>query len=327
MLVRNFFYDLKILKTLEVDAAQVICIGNITSGGTGKTPLTAFLFENLKAKGFETAIISRGYGGTYDGEPIQVKTELKDAAQIFGDEPTWFAEKLNAPVWVGRDKYATALAVMNSRKSQVILADDAFQHRRLGRKLNILVIDASARWYDYLPLPLGRGREDFYFGIRRADVIVLNKVNLVSSIRAQKLKRKLSLLKREASFLVEASNRIERFSSLNNSQDLEFRDLKGKSVFLVSGIARPEQFARLVAENSGAKIVGHLKLPDHSNYDSDVLAEIRNLAVASNAKYILVTEKDAVKLKNVDLPFPILVSGLKLSSPELMDAVLSRVSR
>jgi len=211
MLLRNFLYDLNIFKAIEIENTKVISIGNITAGGTGKTPITAFLVQALMDHKISCGIISRGYKANYKEASCQVMPELNDAAQIFGDEPTWLAKSLKpVPVWVGKDKSRTAQAMMAATeiKPVVIIADDAFQHRRLKRDLDILVIDASVSWFDYLPLPLSRGREDFLLGVRRADIIILNKTNLAQEHRLKKMRSSLAVLKSKQSFLVEASTQL-----------------------------------------------------------------------------------------------------------------------
>ncbi len=324
MVVRNICYDLGFLKSFRV-GSRVISVGNITAGGTGKTPVTAFLAQAFGS----SAIVSRGYGGTYAEPFTQVKSELKNASEIFGDEPTWFAEKLpDTPVWVGSDKVTVSKALVAAYpKVDLIFADDAFQHRRLKRDLDIVVIDASVSPLDYLPLPLGRGREDFYLGIRRADILVLNKVNLAKPKRVVRIRKILAYLKADRTALIEASVIIELFTFLNSKKTLLAPELKGKSLFLVSGIARPEQFLKLVSELTGAYVKGHMELKDHSLYGKEVISKIEILAAEADAQYIVVTEKDAVKLTGVNFKIPVIVSQLKLSAPELLDAVRSRISR
>jgi len=103
--------------------------------------------------------------------------------------------------------------------------------------------------------------------------------------------------------------------------------LADQNIFLVSAIAQPDQFEKLVSEHKKVRVVGHFKLPDHAVYTVELVGKIQAAAREARAKFIVVTEKDAVKLKGVDFNFPVLVSHLQLSAPELVDAVLSRISR
>ena len=333
MFLRNCLFDFNLRKPNRVLDAKVICVGNLTAGGTGKTPVVALLVQELIKKGFATGIVSRGYGGTYEKSlaksSVQVDPKIENAARVFGDEPTWLCEELKTQVWVGRDKFSTALSMLRDSqdKVNVVLADDAFQHRQLARDLDILIIDATAKCHEYLPLPLARGREDFILGLRRADIIVLNKINLVSQARLQNIERLLMFLKSKKTLLVSVSNRIEEFSFLGSTQKLQAKALKGEAIFLVSAIAKPAQFTELVLQNTGAKLVGEKLFSDHSNFEIQSLQLVEKVALEKKAKYIVVTEKDAVKLKGVELKVPILVSSLKLSAPELLDAVVSRLSR
>ncbi len=333
MLFRNLLYDLRILKVNFVSGPQIISIGNLTAGGTGKTPITAELYKGLMAKGLLTYIISRGYRGNYatyfSKDAVEVDFKLDQASSIFGDEPTWFNETLKARVWVGKNKFETAQMMLRSQAEapQIILADDAFQHRKLGRNLDILVIDATAGFLDYLPLPLGRGREDFVLGLRRADIIILNKINLVSVARVTCLRNILKALKTHKSTFIEASNEISKFVLLDSNQVFHFENRDRKKVFLASGIARPAQFLDLINAKGTVQVAGHFVLPDHADFSSEILKRIESQALQSGSEYIVVTEKDAVKMKGVKLQLPILVSHLKLLAPELLDAVFDRIPR
>jgi tetraacyldisaccharide 4'-kinase len=330
--VRNQLFNFKIFKTYTPQGVQVLSVGNITAGGTGKTPVTAYFAEELLKRNLKVGIISRGYGGSFSKNlPIaKVMGQEHRAAEKFGDEPTWYAQKfLQAQVYVGANRVAAAAELMKNNSVDVIIADDAFQHRRLGRHLDLVLLDASASIFDYLPLPLGRGREDLFFALQRADILILNKINLTSEHRLARLKKILNMLKPVDVPLIELKTEIIAFKELGSEQRLTFAQIQNASVILACAIAKPEQFLALMQE-AGVKVSGRVFLADHAAFDAKHIDELEHLVEVTQAKYIVVTEKDAVKLKdlemNVNFRAKVLVSELKISSKELVDAISARLN-
>jgi tetraacyldisaccharide 4'-kinase len=292
---RNAFYDAGILVANEV-GVPVVSIGNLTAGGTGKTPLVAYFAEQLRSRGVRVGIVSRGYGGTVRG-PARVTTE-DGAAARYGDEPSWYARRFpEIPVYVGADRVAAARELVMKEGVRLILADDAFQHRRLDRALDVLVVDATEPRWHYRPLPLGRLRES-RSSLRRANFVVMTKCNLAMKENLNSLRDDIDASRGEdeSPVMYEVDSAIVGFLDLRTGSAEPVSVISGKKVFLVSGIGRPETFASLVPEASGAVVTGHRAFPDHHAYTENDLREIERQAEAAGADAFVVTEKDAIKL-------------------------------
>ncbi|MCB0357639.1 MAG: tetraacyldisaccharide 4'-kinase, partial [Bdellovibrionales bacterium] len=181
---RNYSYDNKIFKIHQV-TKPVISIGNLTVGGTGKTPIVDHLLYWTRAKGIKAGVVSRGYGGSYDGVK---KVPLTADPNIYGDEPCMLAMRnIDTPIYVCADRVHAANTLIGNEKVDVVIADDAFQHRRLYRDLDIVVVDLLEPKENYSSLPFGRAREPIQ-SMKRADVIILNKANLVTEQQVKLIK-------------------------------------------------------------------------------------------------------------------------------------------
>jgi tetraacyldisaccharide 4'-kinase len=292
MSARNLLFD-RSLRSRYSLAVPVVSIGNLTAGGTGKTPLTALLLKELSARGHRLSVVSRGYGGTHRG-PARVPT-MGGSAREFGDEPYWLATRFpEIPVVICRDRVEAVRVLVNGGEVQdLVFADDAFQHRRLRREFDIVVLDASEPEWHYRPLPVGRMREPFS-ALRRAHAVVITKCNLVEKPVRDKLRaRILNWVPPSMVFELEAV--LTGYSSLAGDTSLRAQGLDGKKVLLVSGIGRPEGFERLLANH--VDIAGHEIFRDHHPYTRDDFARIEEHALRLGVETIIVTEKDAVKMQ------------------------------
>jgi tetraacyldisaccharide 4'-kinase len=248
----------------------VISIGNLTTGGTGKTPLTISLAERLVEKGETVAVLARGYGAERDGErneELELVARRVPAARIHP----------------GRDRIASA-ARAEREGATAILLDDGFQHRKLARDLDIIIIDATDPWGGGHLLPRGLLREPVS-DVARADAIVLSRVDLVSKEQVEAITREL----RAHTDAPIAHMTIEPVE-LVPGKSLDA--LRGARVVLVSGIGNPRSFES-AARALGADVVDHVVHEDHRRYTGDDVAAI--LARAKDAR-VLTTEKDMVKL-------------------------------
>ncbi len=312
---RNGLYDNGWLRAEDV-GAPVVSIGNLTTGGTGKTPMIAWLAGQLEARGKNPAVISRGYKAIFESEAGRVDPRsgkrLSQLAKLYGDEPTMLANRLGqVPVFVGRDKVTVARLAFREAKPDVILADDAFQHRRLKRRFDIVLLDASEPGWHFLPLPAGRMREPFS-ALARAQAVVITKVNLADPARVARL-RDLARLELDSALLpplVEMEHRITSYLLLEAFRGGDARGtakrgppramgpdgFKGEKVVLFSGIARPEGFKRLVETETGAEVAEHVVFPDHHYFGPGDLARIGEAVARSGASFVICTEKDAVKI-------------------------------
>jgi tetraacyldisaccharide 4'-kinase len=314
MSARNLAFDRGLLKAKSV-GCPVISIGNITAGGTGKTPLTSLLIEGFQKRGLRVGLVSRGYGGSEKG-PVRVATDgANESAKRFGDEPTWFAQRFpEVPVVICGDRVAAARSLLAADKVDLILADDAFQHRYLHRDLDIVVLDPTEPAWHYRPLPLGREREGFD-SLSRAQAIFVTKTNLAEEARVNWLNKKIAhAVKEKRTPVYELEAHIPFFLRVGSSGAESSRasaSFRGERVLLVSGIGRPHTFARLIRNFVRAEVMEHLVFADHHAYSAANLADIESRAVKLGVSAILVTEKDAVKMSAWNPSVPCWASRLE----------------
>jgi len=250
----------------------VIIVGNITVGGTGKTPLTLWLAEQLLADGWHPGIISRGFGGS--GSVPQQVMDNSDPATV-GDEPVLMAQRLLCPVWVGRDRPAAARALLLAHpECDVILSDDGLQHYRLQRDVEIVVVDGLRRFGNGFFLPAGPLREATS-RLRGVDAVVINGGAVVQ--RGSKAIQDEFLMKLEG---------MHFYNLLNPAITATADDFQGQCVHAIAGIGHPERFF-LHLNKLGLTPKTH-SFPDHHQYTAADLAYNDDYA-------LLMTEKDAVK--------------------------------
>ena len=298
---RNRSFDAHPERAARV-AVPVISVGNLSAGGTGKTPLTLFLAEGLEAAGWPNAVLSRGYGGRRDVDPMSV--EANSNARQTGDEPLLMARRLGPRrVVVGRQRQAAALRALSQRPElRCLLLDDGFQHRALHRDLDLLVLDGVRRWGDGRLLPLGDLREPMA-SARRAHALVVTRATRVPD-RAE----------------------VEAWWTRHGSGgpifwvDFVLSGLRGwpaggpdasppapvGPAFAWCGLGHPEAFyADLLL--AGHRWVGTHSFSDHGSPSPADLRRLQILAQAEGATWLVCTEKDAVKLgpdhaRSLELP-------------------------
>ena len=303
----------------------VISVGNLTVGGTGKTPFTAMLARELVAQGRRPAIVSRGYGAVEPPRmPLLVSDgtrRLADAHQA-GDEPCLLADAApGAGVVVSPDRHAGALLAIEQLGADMIILDDGFQHDQLARTFDIVLWDARDRPSRARMLPAGRLREPCR-ALRRAQAIVITHAEyLPPTLRALRLQKLLVELKQIAPGVAvfEVAGALSGWRALGGA-DSGAEDTgppwRERSVVVASGLARPEGFETML-QVDGARIVRRLRYADHHAYtQQDLLVWQRVLenqrAETGEEAVIVVTEKDAVKLTNLD-PSSLPIFSAKLS--------------
>lgn len=285
--VRNWLFDKGLRKTHKVKGVKVISVGNVTVGGTGKTPMTLALIEQLKKRKLSCGVVSRGYKRQDKG--VLVVDTSPRAALAFGDEPALIKSTYpDVPVVVGERRFDAAQALVAEQKVDVILCDDAYQHRSLHRDLNLLLLDVTEPVKNYRVLPVGRARESLKGALKRADFVVLTKGNLAGEEETGKFREWLK--SRYDGPVVHADYVLKGFHSLLGHQWEDIWD----PVLMVTGIAKPKTFEKTV--EGKAKILKHNSFPDHHRY-TDLEVEIMlDEASQLQARWILTTAKDAMKL-------------------------------
>jgi len=314
--LRNSLYDGGFFKTHSL-GAKTISIGNITAGGTGKTPLAALVAEILADNGETVCILTRGYGRKNPKRRVLVsdgKNVLADAA-MGGDEPVELARKLigKAIVIADADRVSAAKWALDEFGVTVFVLDDGFQHRRAKRDLDIVCVDATNPFGNGSILPAGILREPLK-NLRRADVIVLTRANLAGDI--ENLKSQISDL-RLGLPLFTAENRI---SDVNKLADSLAGISKPQSVETIPALAfcalgNPGNFFEQLRRD-GFDIVTEKSLPDHHFYTQEDITNLEKTARKAKAEILLTTAKDAVKLNGLTFTMPCFVVEIELGIDE-----------
>lgn len=303
--LRNFFYDSGLLPVRRAPA-KVVSVGNLTVGGTGKTPLVAYLVEQAIERGFCPAVIARGYKGALRG------------GEWLNDEGLLLKEKFPGLVVIQNpDRIAAARRAVDEMGADFIILDDAFQHRRIERDVDVLTVDARAPFGNGRVLPAGILREPIS-GIARADAIVLTRCGDLSDVEIRAVEERLAHLA-EGVPLFLTDHVPERLRFLGDGEEKSLDSLDGKKLFICSGIALPRAF-RMTVESMGGTICGERHFADHHHYQVSDLIGILDEARESGAEAIVTTEKDAVKLHDFDQARHILVLGIAIRFREGGDA-------
>ena len=305
-----YFAGLQIHKTLYQKGwkkihrlpCRVICMGNLTLGGSGKTPATIMASQMLRDFGARVAILSRGYKrAKKTKEPVIVSDEnrLLASPAESGDEPFLLARSLpGTPVIVCANRYQGGMEAIKRFKPDIIILDDGFQHWRLARDCDIVCIDSCQPLKNLKLFPRGALRET-PAALARAHAALFTRVDEPQKIAEQV--QYIRSFNRTLPVFYLRYNLNECIPLSKGAAPLSAQDLETKQVFLFCGIARPESFFRLAAQHA-RRIAGTLALPDHVHYDKDCLRELSHAFSRTNADYLLTTEKDAVKLESAGLP-------------------------
>lgn len=290
--VKNSLYDRGTFSVYR-PSVPVVSIGNLTMGGTGKTPITDFCLKSLVDQGRKVAVISRSYRADADS-PCRVDVGHPFAARYFGDEPVLLAQANPAvDVYVGPSKWQTAQYAISENAYDVLIVDDGFQHRKLARDLNIVILDATESLMNYAVVPEGRAREA-WAGLLRADIIVISKCNLADEDNLKALEERLPTGKEVLYFGYE----IKNLRNVINADVKPCAELKDQDLFLVSAIARPDVFEKMMRD-VGRVSKKSLQYRDHHQYTAQDVRLIEEEFKKSHASYMVSTEKDAVKLRSL----------------------------
>jgi len=280
--LRNQFYDWG-WKSSKAYDLPIICVGNLSTGGTGKTPTIEYLIRLLKTD-HHIATLSRGYKRETTGFLI---ADENASAKTLGDEPFQFYSKFkDITVSVDANRQHGIQALLNQKQPDVILLDDAFQHRKVTPGFTILLTSFGKLYSDDIVLPTGNLREPRW-GARRADVILVTKCpKALSEAHKQNIRSQLNIKAHQEVFFSTISHSDVIFSA-HGTRNLN--DLREEPITVVTGIANPQPFIAYL--KSKAIEFEHLKFKDHHDFTSEDIATLKQRQV------ILTTEKDYVRLK------------------------------
>ena len=355
---RRRFYERKIFRSYSL-GARSISIGNITVGGTGKTPLVAYIAEILAGEGEKVCVLTRGYGRENPRRRILVsdgRRILTDNAKRAGDEPLELARKLigaAVAVVADADRVAAAGWARENLGATAFVLDDAFQHRRARRDLDIVCIDAMNPFGNGKVLPAGILREPLS-ALRRADAIVITRANLVDEKKISGLKSHLSNLSPEAKIFV-SRNRITKLTPLEEFNGKPRRNEKAKeqesaiknleseisknqkpetenrkptdcrrpsadSYLAFCALGNPENFfAQLRREEFVLTAVKTFR--DHHRYEQKDIEELESEAARGAAEGFITTVKDAVKLRDLNFNRPCFVAESEIAFDDEKDFI------
>ena len=301
--LRALGYRKKIFRQRRLDGV-VISVGNLTVGGTGKTPMVLWIAEKLLAEGKRVAILTRGYRGKNVGAASSnLKTSGGSKADSTSDEVQLLRSRLGERVLfgVGADRYKNGMALA-ARGAQWFILDDGFQHLQLARDVNIVLIDASKPFGGGHLLPAGRLREP-RSALNRADLIVITRSSHAPAIE--------SVVRHYSSApIFYARTKLDSVHSRLHPQ-LTLAEARGKAFFAFCGIGNPGAFTADLRE-WGFQIVGHKFFRDHHRYSPADMAEIEKEARKAGATGLICTEKDSFNLPETSSSMDVWVCAISL---------------
>ena len=302
--IRNACYRRGILKT-ETVAAAVISVGNLTTGGTGKTPLVAWIAREVAAAGFRVCVLSRGYGRQNSRNRVVAsdgKSVLADVTET-GDEPYLLAEKLlgKAAVVCDANRVSAAKWAITNLSSDLFVLDDAFQHQRVARQFNILTIDAANPWGNGWLLPAGILREPVA-ELARADCIVITRAD---STGVEALLQRIN--QQRPGLPVFRS--VMKQTEMNQPDSGEIR--KTSRIAAFCAIGNPASFFSSLRK-TGYEVVHTSSFRDHHEYAQNDIDTIVREARARGAQALFTTAKDSVKIRSLNLSLPCYVADIEI---------------
>ncbi len=288
--IRYWLYRTGVFDSKELPC-MVISVGNISLGGSGKTPTTYYIAQLLRENNFHVAILSRGYKGR-GGSTVNIVSDGNRplmSPRDSGDEPYMLARKLSGvPVLASKDRYRLGRYAVDRFRCNVLVLDDGFQHIRLKRDLDILLVDFGGISADNYLLPRGTLREPVE-NLKRADVFLVTRTRNLEEYR--EISRKISGIKEDAKIFCGHFQARHLINQSGETKELDY--LRGKRVLAFSGIANPEYFT-MSLKDLGATVVAELIFPDHHWYSSKDYQRIGESATRVN--FAVTTEKDMVKI-------------------------------
>lgn len=286
-----------------------VSIGNLTVGGTGKTPMTQLLCRTLAAKGKRAAVLSRGHGGA--GKSVRLVSDGQGTvllgAEDAGDEPLLLARTLpDVPILVGKDRRASGREALRRFALDALVLDDGFQYWQLARDLDIVLLDACRPFHNGYPLPRGLLREPKRH-LRRAQMVVVTRSESLDSAGRDVLRREIHRLA-PSTEIYWARHQAQGFVPADDLTGalLPIDALHGRRVVALSGIAQPASFARALTDDAHVDVARHLIYPDHARYGLEAVSAAQAAIKACGASALVMTEKDAVKWPSGNtLPVPV----------------------
>jgi len=309
--LRNFLYSKRWLKIYRANA-RVFSVGNITTGGTGKTPLVIWLCKFLQQKEFQCAVLTRGYKTHAEKRASSIEHQASRT-----DEPAILTESCpQAKVIINPNRVEAAVEAVNKFGAKMLIMDDGFQHRRLYRDLDIVTIDVTCPFGYGKVLPAGLLREPVV-SLKRADAAVLTRCDQIPESKLSQIEKKLQLINPDMIIAKSIHNPICAKSI--TGEEITIEQLRSRKIFAFCGIGNPDAFLNTITE-LGATLVGSKIYNDHYHYTDSDIDDIYEQANRLEADLILSTLKDhtqhAIRNTQYEIPFAYLAVELKFLTGE-----------
>lgn len=296
--LRRFLYTYNFIEAKRYQV-PIISVGNLTFGGTGKTPFTIWLSEYINSKNKKVMILSRGYKGKLENSSGILRSGKKLGFNPFeyGDEALLLVRRLkNAVVVVGRKRRENLEYYFDKENPDVVVLDDGHQHLKLKRDLNIVLFDALMPLDRYKVAPRGYMREGFS-ALKDADLVVIGRANQADREKVIKLQETIKRYSPPHIHFALMDYTPSGFFNSSYQKIFSLEEIQGKKVFCLAGIASPESFFNLV-ESLGADILKNVVYPDHHFFRVEEINEILERSITEDA-YVITTEKDIVKIRRI----------------------------
>ncbi|PLX82078.1 MAG: tetraacyldisaccharide 4'-kinase [Desulfuromonas sp.] len=291
--------------------ASVVSVGNLTVGGTGKTPMVDFLVRFWLEQGKRVAVVSRGYKGE-GGHGVQL-VSVDSPVEVVGDEPLLLAKRNpEAVVIVARKRRIGVEQAVEHHQADVVILDDGFQHLQVDRDMDIVLLDAARPFGNGLPLPAGNLRE-FPSALKRADILIHTRSadhdSCVAGFTGPQF---------------HSSHRLDNVATRLEGGSIPLEELSGKRIVAFAGIANPDKFFQALV-GVGIELAARIPFPDHVRYTQNLLDRL--FEEAGRADYLLTTEKDGVKLQPKCFPVPCLTVGMTLDFGSFREQLIEVVKK
>lgn len=322
--VRRFLFEYNLITSYRFEV-PIISVGNITFGGSGKTPLVTWLIEWANQEGVIPMVVTRGYKSKLEESSgiLLADQKFKINPLSFGDEPLLIAQKMSrGAVVVGKKRSQNLMKYFPQIRPDIVFLDDGHQHLKMKRNCNIVLFDLSMKEEDYRLAPLGRMREHFS-ALRSADIIIFNKTQGISDHYKQMFLEHLRGFTSRKTLFAETRYSADRLTDAHGQESFSVDDLRGKDVLIISGLASPESF-HLFVKSLGANVIETITFSDHHEFSAE---EINEVLVKASQKSALVicTEKDMIKVKRITQDNRIFSLGISVKFVSGEDQVKSRL--
>jgi tetraacyldisaccharide 4'-kinase len=313
--LRKLFYRSGLLKIKELKV-KVISVGNITLGGSGKTPFVLYLAKKLRDKGINFAILTRGYKRRSEGTKELKRIDSPDLIwEEVGDEPYLLSDHFpDTPIIIGKDRYNSGKIAQAKYQAEVLILDDGFQHWRLKRDLDIVMVDASIDLEKEKLFPEGRLREPLS-SLKRASLFVLTRVD--QSVHMDNMRKIMQRFNPQAP-IVKSILGVTSIINWRDKTEISLNQLKGKKVLAFCGIGNPFSFEKTL-KSLGVEILNAFFFLDHYIYSQNDFLSLEEERKKAGAEFLITTEKDSIRLpeiKSQNPPLLVVQIELKIISGE-----------